>query len=186
MPDEASTQVAQLTRRLARADEDAFREFHALYFDRLYRFLLVVARGQEHEAQEALQETLLRVLRHTRPFDTEDAFWNWLKVVARNAARDGGRKRHRYLSFLKIFAQNDSHNQSHELDEENLWQEVLTESLGKLDAEDRHLIEAKYLHDCTVKELSQKTGLSDKAVESRLLRLRRALREQMLTKLHKL
>ena len=42
--------VAELTRRLAGHDEEAFREFHARYFDRLYQFLLVVARGQEHEA----------------------------------------------------------------------------------------------------------------------------------------
>jgi RNA polymerase sigma-70 factor (ECF subfamily) len=129
---------------------------------------------------------LLRVLRHTRPFDTEDAFWNWLKVVARNAARDGGRKRNRYLSFLKIFAQRNDYQPPPNLDEENLWQAVLAESLGKLDAEDRCLIEGKYLHDFTVKELSQQTGLTEKAVESRLLRLRRALRQQMLTKLHKL
>ena len=40
---------------MAAGDEEAFREFHAHYFDRLYRFLLVVARGQEHEAQEALK-----------------------------------------------------------------------------------------------------------------------------------
>ena len=80
-----SADVAELTRRLASHDEEAFREFHARYFDRLYQFLLVVARGQEHEAQEALQETLLRIARHARRFDDEDAFWCWLKAVARNA-----------------------------------------------------------------------------------------------------
>ena len=52
--------TAVLTRRLAAGDEAAFREFHARYFDRLYYFLLVVTHGQELEAQEALQDTLLR------------------------------------------------------------------------------------------------------------------------------
>ena len=68
----APSGVAELTRRLVARDEDAFREFHTLYFDRLYQFLLVVARGQEHEAQEALQETLLRVARSPRVFDNEE------------------------------------------------------------------------------------------------------------------
>ena len=90
-------------RGIAAGDEAAFREFHGRYLDRLYQFLLVVARGQETEAQEALQETLLRVVRHARAFDTEEALWDWLKVVARSAARDGGRKRHRYLALLSRF-----------------------------------------------------------------------------------
>ena len=60
--------IAALTRRLATGDEAAFREFHGRYFDRLYRFLLVVTRGQEHAAQDALQETMLRVARYAREF----------------------------------------------------------------------------------------------------------------------
>jgi DNA-directed RNA polymerase specialized sigma24 family protein len=45
------------------------------------------------------------------------------------------------------------------------------------------LIEGKYLDGQTVKELSALTGLTDKAVESRLGRLRRRVRELMLRKL---
>ena len=70
----------------------------------LYQFLLVVSRGQEHEAREALQEMLLRVARSARVFDDEEAFWCWLKAVARNAARDGGRKQRRYLALLERFS----------------------------------------------------------------------------------
>src|SRR5690348_2963141 len=50
--DQDQGDISSLTRRLASGDEEAFRRFHALYFDRLYRFLLVVSRGQEHEARE--------------------------------------------------------------------------------------------------------------------------------------
>jgi RNA polymerase sigma-70 factor (ECF subfamily) len=96
--------VELLTRRLAAGEEQAFREFHALYFDRLYHFLLAVTRGQEQEAQEALQETLLRLVRHRRVFAEEEVFWCWLKAVARNAARDGHRKNRRYFAALQDFA----------------------------------------------------------------------------------
>jgi DNA-directed RNA polymerase specialized sigma24 family protein len=78
----------RLTTGLASANEEAFREFHRLYFDRLYYFLLIVCRGSHDEAQEALQQTLIRVVRHARAFETEETFWCWLKVVARSAARD--------------------------------------------------------------------------------------------------
>jgi len=181
----SSPGVAELTRRLAAHDEEAFREFHALYFDRLYQFLLVVARGQEHEAQEALQETLLRVARSARVFSDEEALWCWLKAIARNAARDGGRKRQRYLILLEkltrwwIPAEHEAHDPT-----ASRLNTLLAESLGELSPEERNLVEGKYLDGAATRELSQAAGLTEKAVESRLLRLRRQLRERLLKKLN--
>ena len=177
--------VTLLTRGLAGGDEDAFREFHAQYFDRLYQFLLVVTRGQEHEAQEALQETLLRVVRYAHSFDSEEAFWCWLKVVARSAARDGGRKRRRYFALLETVALRwrNGTNQP-DVSSENSLRAILAESLEELAPADRRLIEGKYLEGTAVKELSELAGLTDKAVESRLFRLRRQLREILLKKLN--
>ena len=178
---DAHAAVAALTRRLAAGDEAAFREFHALYFDRLYYFLLVVTRGHEHAAQDALQETLLRVVRHAREFQTDDAFWAWLKVVARNTARDGGRKQRRYFALLERFAFGRDTAPPHE---EQRLRTILEEALGEIDEADRALVEGKYLRGATVLELAQQTGLTEKAVESRLHRLRRALAERLREKLH--
>ncbi|MGO8699716.1 MAG: RNA polymerase sigma factor [Limisphaerales bacterium] len=170
--------VAVLTRQMAAGDEEAFRQFHELYFDRLYQFLLGVARGQEQEARDAVQETLVRVARAVRPFESEEVFWCWLKAVARNAARDAGRKQHRYFAFLQRFAfQPSPAPAGSDLGV------VLEECLVELDPEDRRLIEGKYLEGETVRELSADAGLTEKAVESRLLRLRRLLRERLLQKL---
>jgi len=178
------TATALLTRRLAEGGEDAFREFHRLYFDRLYHFLLAVTRGQEQEAQEALQETLLRLLRHPGFFSDEDAFWCWLKAVARNAARDGHRKHRRYFALLQNFALDRSPDpaQTAASDDSRLGA-LLEESLDELNPDDRRLIENKYISGETVRELSAAAGLSEKAVESRLLRLRRLLRERIMEKL---
>jgi RNA polymerase sigma-70 factor (ECF subfamily) len=141
----------------------------------------VVARGQEHEAREALQETLLRVVRHVRRFDSEEAFWSWLKVVARSAARDAGRKQHRYLQLLQKFT---FHSQTSAIPEssqsDDLFGSSLEQSLATLVPMDRRLVEGKYLEGATVRDLASESGLTEKAVESRLLRLRRRLREQIL------
>ncbi len=181
-PEEAAT-VAKLTRALAAGDEEAFARFHELYFDRLYRFLLSVAQGDEPEAREAMQETLLRVVRHARQFDSEEVFWCWLKNLARSAARDGGRKRRRYLSLLRDFAAGRREPASDDSVEEERLGALLEESLGELDPEDRRMIEDKYIEGMTIRELSGRAGLTERAVESRLLRLRRGLRERMLKKL---
>ena len=179
----ASTATALLTRRLAEGEEDAFREFHRLYFDRLYHFLLAVTRGQEPEAQEALQETLLRLLRHPRVFAEEDVFWCWLKAVARNAARDAHRKHRRYFALLQNFALGRGREAHESSGDDSRLISLLAESLEELEPGDRLLIENKYLDGETVRELSTTAGLSEKAVESRLLRLRRRLRARIMEKL---
>jgi RNA polymerase sigma-70 factor, ECF subfamily len=174
--------VASLTRRLAAGEDEAFREFQKIYFDRLYRFLLVVAHGNETQAQEAVQETFLRVARHIRSFENEEAFWNWVKAIGRNAARDAGRKQRRYSFLLERFTLRAQTNPSAVVQEDSL-SVALEESVRELELNDRQLVEGKYLDGQTVKELAAQTGLTEKAVESKLLRLRRRLREGILNKL---
>jgi RNA polymerase sigma factor (sigma-70 family) len=181
--DENPSAIALLTRRLSAGNEAAFREFHALYFDRLYHFLLAVTHGQAHAAQDALQETLLRVVRHAREFESEDVFWGWLKAVARNTARDGARKQRRYLALLQDFGFRRDETSDATVSDGCRLRELLEECLKKLTLPDRELIEGKYLRGATVLELAAQTDLTVKAVESRLLRLRRQLGESLLQQL---
>jgi len=180
----AISQTARLTRRLAAGDEAAFGEFHQQYFDRLYRHILVLARGDETAAKEALQETLCRVARYVRQFDRETVFWCWLTALARSAVCDGGRRRRRYWLLLQSYAQRwlpllvEANTE-----QESRLHSALEACLLALPSEDRALVERKYLANQTMRELAAQTGLTERAVESRLLRLRRQLREQMLRKL---
>ena len=177
-------EIALLTRALKAGSEEAFREFHARYFERLYRFLLVVARGQEQEAQDALQQTFVRVVKHVRVFESEDVFWSWLKVVARSAARDGGRKEQRYSALLGHFAMRLKLERPEPTpSEEDGLQGALQESMAELPADERALLEAKYLQGLTVKEISLSEQVTEKTIESRLGRARRILRDNLLKKL---
>jgi len=182
---ESASATTTLTAGLAAQDEEAFRRFHAAYFDRLLRYHLVIARGDEHEAQEALQETLLRVARHARRFEEAETFWSWLTVLARSAAADTGRKRNRYWRLIASYAHSVIPSAptpvAGDADEE--LNGLLGSSMGELPPEERSLVEGKYLRRATVRELASETGLTEKAVEARLLRARRQLREKIITKL---
>jgi RNA polymerase sigma-70 factor, ECF subfamily len=184
--DGAVASTADLTRRLAAGDEEAFRQFHAAYFNRLYRFLLLVCHGREDAAQDALQETLARLVRYARVFEDEDVFWSWLKALARSAAADGHRKQRRHLALLQKFSlrlELDAPPTPRE--SEDGLRDVLRESLDELSLDDRRLIEGKYIAGESVRELAADTQLSEKSVESRLHRLRRGLRERILEKLRR-
>jgi len=71
-------------------------------------------------------------------------------------------------------------------EEEDLLGALLEEGLGELDAEDRRMIEEKYGEGATMREMAMRNGLTERAVESRLLRLRRQLREGILKKMRRL
>ena len=77
MPVMADSNVATLTFRMSKGDEEAFHEFHTQYFRRLFSYILVLTRGDEHAARDIAQETLLRVVRYVRRFE-DDEFWDWL------------------------------------------------------------------------------------------------------------
>ena len=91
-------------------DEEAYRDFYDAYYNRLWRYLLVVTAGDEEATAEALQATLVRVVRHIKVFQDEASFWGWLTVLARSALSDQRRGRRRYLAFLDRFTR---HTEAH-------------------------------------------------------------------------
>src|SRR5262249_2676782 len=155
------------------------------YYERLRRYLLVVTAGDELAAHDALQSTLVRVVRHIREFATEPVFWGWLKVVARSAFIDQTRKRKRYWSFLERFKKV---TQTHQAGTDSIQGEtdlvgLLDAGLAALPSEDRKLLETKYIGGRSIRELARDLQMSEKAVESRLVRIRRRLKAGLMERL---
>jgi len=176
--------VLTLTARMSRGDEAAFHEFYTLYFNRLLRYLFVVAGGQEEIAREALQLTFVRVARHVRKFDSETAFWNWLAVLARNCAVDELRKRNRRQNLLVRFFQQrpgDVDLKSNAADEQFL--KLLEKGIAGLPDDERWLLERKYFAEETARCLAEEFQVTEKAMESRLLRIRKKLKVMILDRL---
>jgi RNA polymerase sigma-70 factor (ECF subfamily) len=181
----ATPEIASLTARMARGEEDAYRQFFDGYYNRLLRYLLVVT-GNEESAREALQLTLLRVARYAKRFNTEEAFWSWLTVLARSAVADEGRKTRRYLAFLGRFFEHKQIESSTSKDEADVrLTELLENNLAALAADERDLLRRKYLDGESVRQMAEQMALTEKAVESRLSRIRRRLKEMVLEQLEK-
>jgi RNA polymerase sigma-70 factor (ECF subfamily) len=173
--------VVSLTRRMVRHEELAYREFHDAYCSRLSRYLFVVSCGNTDALPDVLQETFRRVVRHIRPFADEAVFWSWLTVLARTAQVDEVRKRRRYRSFLDRFALHSRDDAVAPLDPATSQplDRALEQALATLDHEERRLIEAKYFKGRTVRDLAQDADSSEGAIESRLVRVRRKLKEAL-------
>jgi RNA polymerase sigma-70 factor (ECF subfamily) len=176
--------VTTLTARMSRGEEAAFHEFYRLYFNRLLRYLFVVTGGREEIAREALQLAFVRVARHVRRFDSESAFWNWLAVLARNCVADEMRKRNRYQSLLaRFFQQRPAVADWRGNEAGERLAELLQDGLAGLPAGERALLERKYLNGEPVRGLAAEWNMTEKAMESHLLRLRRKLKDAVLGRL---
>jgi RNA polymerase sigma factor (sigma-70 family) len=176
--------VTGLTARMSRGDEAAFHEFYKLYCNRLLRYLFVVAGGQEEIAREALQLSFVRVARHVRRFDSEAAFWNWLAMLARNCVVDEIRKRNRYQGLLsRLFRQRPANADLKSIDADARFAELVQDGLASLPNDERILLERKYFEGEAMRQLADEWQMTEKAMESHLLRVRRKLKNAVLDRL---
>ncbi len=174
--------VQALTRAARHGDAEAFALLYDLYSFRLYKFLLVLAHGDENAAREACQGAFIKLSKRCDVFQDDRQFWAWLCVLAKNTFIDQCRSRRRLDRFISLDTLppesgslvNDDHRLA----------EILAEALASLPPEDRELLQAAYVDNRPLGELAQESGQTYKAVESRLGRLRQKLKQQLLRHLH--
>jgi RNA polymerase sigma factor (sigma-70 family) len=179
--------VRLLTERMVRGEEAAFTDFHQLYSDRLFRYLLVLTRGQEDFVRELCQVTMVKAVRAVREFADEEHLWNWLAQIARNSFIDALRKRKRSPEPLPLsVTEIDSRAEgalSGAVDHESELIERLSQTICDLDPAERSLIQDFYFEEKTQQAIAEERQTSGKAVESKLARIRQKLRTMLLTKL---
>jgi RNA polymerase sigma factor (sigma-70 family) len=79
---ERDTELA-LVERLRRGDADAFDEVYAAFNTRLFTFLVRLSRRRD-VAEDLLEETWLRLVKHARRLAADTRLGPWLFTVARN------------------------------------------------------------------------------------------------------
>ena len=180
---DTSWSIPALTAAVCRGDEAGMRVLYVRYRDRLTRYCLVVARGDEAAADEAVQAAFLKAVRSLRKLEDEPALWAWLARAARCSLVDAGRSRSRYRAVLEKFASLFAGPPETPEDAELLWHQALDSALESLDAGARLLIEARYFQHRPLAEVAMEQGTTDRAIESRLARIREKLRQSILQQL---
>ena len=170
------------TRLLAEGDEAAWRWFHERYYVSLLRYAAHRC-GDAAAASEIVQIAYLRIARHAKPFSGESDFWGWLCCIVRCVAIDNSRHIKRRSLLMEKYA----HWRASQTDDETKWHPsnkhalaLIDEALETLPDEDAALIRRKYCEGSTTDELASSLGTTSKAVEHRLARLRKQLREIIL------
>ena len=177
-------EMSALCAAVRRGDELAVRELHARYSARLTRYALVITRGDEAAAAEAVQNTFLKALRSLRSVADESALWAWLARACRSAATDEGRRARRYSAALSKFTAFFSPAPEPPVeDTDAVWHDALALALSALDEEERALLDARYSTRTSLAEIAEASASSERAIEGRLARLRDKLRQSILRQL---
>lgn len=74
----------------------SFKEIYQQYGRSVYRFLLSMT-GEEHQAEELLQETFYQAFLHIDQFEDRSSLYTWLCRIGKNAWLKECRRSKRYL-----------------------------------------------------------------------------------------
>ena len=182
MSDEALIAAAQS------GHERAFVELCTRSAKRAFSTIYSVTRNRE-DAEDALQDSMLRAFQHLRQFDGRSSFATWFTRIGINSAlMILRRKRVRPEAPMDLAAELESwrHWQisEHATDPEKHYatgerSRHLRRAIGQLPSPLRSVIEQGQMKGHSLKQIADHMGISIPAAKSRLARARVALRKSM-------
>jgi len=143
----------------------AFQGFVTPFIQRLYRFL-VVRLGDEREARDALQETLVAAWQGLPRLRDVDDPWPWLAGIAAHKAADVGRRRRILLPLT------DDADRAVDADDGAA---DVRAAFSRLPAKAREILLLRYFLRLSEEETAAALGLRLGTVKSRAARARRLL-----------
>ncbi len=170
-------EVQRLVAGVKRGDEAAFQELYDRYQERLFRFGLVLAHGDESMAGEMVQSVFIIAAGKLRGVENEQHLWNWLALVGRQQLNKALKRRKKDAAILTMAALPEC---SHaDADVEKKLEEVLDAALAELAPDDRQVVEWFYFDGLSHQQIAERTNGTAKAISSRLERTRVFLRTRV-------
>ncbi|NUN99665.1 MAG: sigma-70 family RNA polymerase sigma factor [Saprospiraceae bacterium] len=174
----------RLVRKTLAGDQGAFRLLVERHQDFVFSLALRVLRSRE-EAEEVAQDVFVKIYRTLHTFEERSGFRTWMYTVTYRAAIDKVRllkmpqtSLDDERSVLQIAERPDSGPMSQSFQSDLRTQLQL--ALKRMKPEDAMLLELFYLHEQSVKDIVDITGLSLSNVKTKLHRLRETLKEELL------
>jgi RNA polymerase sigma-70 factor (ECF subfamily) len=169
-------------------EEAAFDRFFEEHFSRLYRFALARLNQDADAAEDVVQVTLCKAVTGLKGYRFESALFTWLCAICRHeiaAYYERHGRRPEPISLVEdspeVRAALDSLAASQGLDPESQMQRqdvarLVQVTLDALPSSYGDVLEWKYVHGLSVKDIAARLNLGMKAAESLLTRAREAFR----------
>src|SRR5688572_25069990 len=180
-----SIPLSELSREILAGNNAAFEEFYRRYAPRVYGLLMVLSNANDQLSRDLLQIVMLRVARKFSPATSDETLWAWLATIARNAFVDHLRSEQRrlkreqsnHLSSLERSEPPEPSGPSEKLTT------ALDQAIAELDSEDQTLVREFYFNNQCQASIASHNETTVKALQSRLARIRRRLKQIITQKL---
>lgn len=171
---------AQLVHALQTRQNGAMERFQTAYTP-LLRYIITPILTDERDREECLSDVLLRVWDSIGAFDPgRAALTTWLTHLARNTAinRRRGNERRREGGSLEETVPDTADGPEQSVLREETAQAVWA-AVARLGRRDRELFLRKYYYYQSTAQIAAESGLTVRAVEGKLYRIRKHLREEL-------
>ena len=188
----ANSDYTALIAEAAAGDRQAMEDLLMRAQEVAYRFSLLVC-GHPEDAEDVMQEALLKTYRYINRIDRPDAFRTWLYTTVRNACLMKRRRRvgepahfvsldrgveEQTGSTPRLDVADDTPSVDQRLMDD--WMDRrLREALKKLPPEYRMIVVMREMEGLSTREVAAVTGYSEANVKTRLHRARVMLRKHM-------
>lgn len=161
--------------------QESLSEFRSCYSP-LIHYILSPILSDERDKEECFADITVTVWNRIDTFDESKAsFTTWLTVISRNAALNKARSRNRInLNEDEINENTPSNHISPE--EAAIRREqtkLLQKAISTLSKDNQNLFYRKYYYMQSTSQIASELGLSERAVEGRLYRIKQILRKEL-------
>lgn len=183
-----------LVERVLAGDVRAFEELVRRHERRVFRVTLAVT-GQRQDAEDAMQETFLKLYRRISDFRRESRFATWLTSIAVNEALQLRRVRKRSDAFEEIRddtldlpvpqRKQEWYSNPEQRYARTQIRDFVEEAVLSLEPQYRIVFVLRDIEGFRTEEAAEVLGLGAAALKSRLLRARLMVREKLAAKFEK-
>jgi RNA polymerase sigma factor (sigma-70 family) len=166
----------------------AYSELSSRYAPMVFRIVNRITRNRE-DAEDAMQESLMKAFIHLQTFDGRSSFSTWLTRIAINSALMVLRKKRTRPETSLESDLTNGHSQPVQHADPSLGPEKiylqrerelnLRQAIRRLPSGLREVIEIRNAQDASVTKIAEIAGISVAATKSRLLRARKTLTTSM-------
>lgn len=168
-----------LIQAMLKGDDKAFRSLVLKYQDHMFSVCLSILKNRD-EAQEATQDTFMKMYRAIGDYKSGAKFSSWLYKIAYRTSLDYLRKRKQTTDLEAVNGSAISAVENRQLSMDNKeLSSLLLEALETLPSDEAALLRMFYLEEMSIKELEEITGMGKSNVKVKLFRARKKMAEKL-------
>jgi RNA polymerase sigma-70 factor (ECF subfamily) len=171
----------QLVRNYLGGDNNSLGILYDRYYSKVYYKCLSFTHDQD-DAFDLAQDILMKAFSNVETFKEKSKFSTWLFSITSNHCISQSAKSKKECcldvhSAYKLIADDQNEEEYNARCDREEIEFNIGEYLNLLPSDDRKILELKYLHNYSVKDLQKELGLSMSAVKMRLLRARQRIEQ---------